>query len=161
MRRADVAQLPAGGIDGFVAQARTLVPGSNPTGVQLNHARTGIVRVDLWPTTAHLVREASSYVVFDASTAQPIEVYDATNAPAGVRFYYAMEPLHFGRLGGAMWVKLLWGLMGLSGGFLSVTGFVIYVLRKRKPKPRTAHVAAPSRDLADELGLVAAARVEN
>jgi uncharacterized iron-regulated membrane protein len=35
-----------------------------------------------------------------------------------------------------MWVKLLWGLMGLSGGFLSVTGFVIYVLRKRKAKSR-------------------------
>jgi hypothetical protein len=36
-----------------------------------------------------------------------------------------------------MWVKLLWGLMGLSGGLLSVTGFVIFVLRKRKPRPIT------------------------
>ena len=138
VRRTAVAQLPDGGIDRFVDRARTLVPDSNPTGVQLNHARTGVVRVDLWPTTAHLVREASSYVVFDAATAEPIEVYDATDAPVGVRLYYAMEPLHFGRLGGAMWVKLLWGLMGLTGGFLSITGFAIYVLRKRKPRRVTA-----------------------
>ena len=145
VRRATVAQLPAGGIDAFVDHARALVPDAQPTAVLLNHARAGIVRVDLWPTTSHLVREMSSYVVFDATSAAPIEVYDATNAPAGVRLYYAMEPLHFGRLGGAMWVKLLWGLMGLTGGFLSISGFVIYVLRKRKPKPRAAG-AAPTED---------------
>jgi uncharacterized iron-regulated membrane protein len=152
VRRAGVAQLPAGGIDGLVDQARTLVPGSNPTGVQLNHARTGIVRVDLWPTTAHLVREASSYVMFDAATAKPIEIYDATKASAGVRFYYAMEPLHFGRLGGAMWVKLLWGLMGLTGGLLSVTGFVIFILRKRKPR-RATRPAATSPAAAEDREL--------
>ena len=155
VRRAGVAQLPPGGIDAFVEQARDLVPHSNPTGVQLNHARAGIVRVDLWPTTAHLVREASGYVIFDAKTAQPIEVYDATKAPAGVRLYYAMEPLHFGRMGGAMWVKLLWGLMGLTGGFLSVTGFVIYVVRKRKPRVRTAPVPASN---AEREPLLAVAR---
>jgi uncharacterized iron-regulated membrane protein len=112
------------------------VPGSQPNAIVLGHARNGTVRVDLWPTAAHLIREQSSYVVFDAKTSRPAEVYDATKAAAGVRFYYAMEPLHFGRLGGAMWVKLLWGFMGLSGGFLSVTGFVIYVLRKRQAKSR-------------------------
>ena len=82
--------------------------------------------MDLWPATRRLVREASSYVTFDAATSQPIEVYDATRVGPGVRLYYAMEPLHFGRLGGAMWVKLLWGLMGLSGGFLSISGFARY-----------------------------------
>jgi uncharacterized iron-regulated membrane protein len=134
VRRASVARLPDGGIDGFIEKARALVPDAQPSAILLNHARAGIVRVDLWPTTRHLVREASSYVTFDAKTAQPLEVYDATNVAAGVRLYYAMEPLHFGRLGGAMWVKLLWGLMGLTGGFLSITGFAIYVLRKCKPR---------------------------
>ena len=135
VRRASVAQLPDGGIDAFIDKASALVPDAQPSAILLNHARAGIVRVDLWPTTSHLVREMSSYVTFDAKTAQPIEAYDATNVAAGVRLYYAMEPLHFGRLGGAMWVKLLWGLMGLTGGFLSITGFAIYVLRKRKPRP--------------------------
>src|SRR5688572_5502447 len=105
VRRASVAQLPDGGIDGFIGKARALVPDAQPSAILLNHARGGTVRVDLWPTTRHLVREASSYVTFDAKTAQSIEVYDATNVAAGVRLYYAMEPLHFGRLGGAMWVK--------------------------------------------------------
>ena len=142
VRRATVAQLPAGGIDAFVDKARALVPDAQPQAILLNHARAGIVRVDLWPTTEHLVREMSSYVTFDARSAEPIEVYDATQAAAGVRLYYAMEPLHFGRLGWAMWVKLLWGLMGLTGGFLSITGFAIYVLRKRKPRPVTAPAEA-------------------
>jgi uncharacterized iron-regulated membrane protein len=144
IRRATVAQLPEGGVDAFIDKARALVPDAQPNAIQLNHARAGIVRVDLWPTTRHLVREASSYVIFDAMSSEPIEVYDATKAAAGVRLYYAMEPLHFGRLGGAMWVKLLWGLMGLSGGFLSITGFVIYVLRKRKPKRVHAQTAEPA-----------------
>jgi uncharacterized iron-regulated membrane protein len=133
-KHATVARLPEGRIDDFVRRAQELVPGGQPSAIVLGHARNGTVRVDLWPTTAHLVREQSSYVVFDAKTSQPAEIYDVTKAAAGVRLYYAMEPLHFGRLGGAMWVKLLWGLMGLSGGFLSVTGFVIYVLRKRQAK---------------------------
>ena len=134
VRRATVARLPAGGIDAFVDKARALVPDAQPSAILLNHARAGIVRVDLWPATGHLVREMSSYVTFDARSAEPIEIYDATKSAAGVRLYYAMEPLHFGRLGGALWVKLLWGLMGLTGGFLSMTGFAIYVLRKRKPQ---------------------------
>jgi uncharacterized iron-regulated membrane protein len=134
VKRAAVARLPEGRIDELVGRAQELVPGGQPNAIMLNHARSGVVRVDLWPTTGHLVREASSYVMFDAKSGEPAEVYDATKAAAGVRLYYAMEPLHFGRLGGAMWVKLLWGLMGLSGGFLSVSGFVIYALRKRTPR---------------------------
>jgi len=157
-KRATVARLPDGAIDDYVRRAQELVPGGQPNAIVLGHARNGTVRVDLWPTTAHLVREQSSYVVFDAKTSQPAEVYDATKAAAGVRLYYAMEPLHFGRLGGAMWVKLLWGLMGLSGGFLSVTGFVIYVLRKRQAKSRKkAIVEEQIVPIEREPGLVGAA----
>jgi uncharacterized iron-regulated membrane protein len=80
--------------------------------------------------------------LFDASTAEPVEVYEATAAPAGMRLYYAMEPLHFGRLGGAMWVKLLGGLVGLSGGFLSITGYIIYIALRRKRRSTASAIAA-------------------
>lgn len=137
-RLAGVKDLPAGMIDRSVAQATEQIPRGIPASVTLAHARTGTIRVALETPTLSLVKEGTSFVSFDAKTGDVVEVYDARNASAVGRFYYAMEPLHFGRLGGAMWVKLLWGLMGLSGGFLSITGFAIYVLRKRKPKPVAA-----------------------
>jgi uncharacterized iron-regulated membrane protein len=139
-----VSELPPGRIEHFVARSRELMPGGKVASVTLSHARSGIVRVNLEIPVLHLVKEGASSVAFNASTAEPVELYDARNASAAGRFYYAMEPLHFGRLGGAMWVKLLWGLMGLSGGFLSITGFVIFLLRKRKPRRVTRTAPTPA-----------------
>lgn len=130
-RHAAVQQIARGDIDRCVEQAKTLIPNGAPVGVGLNYQRSGVIKVDVVHWDTHLIRELSSYVIFKADTLKPVETYDASQANVGVRLYYAMEPLHFGRLGGALWVKLLWGLMGLTGGFLSVTGFVIYILRKR------------------------------
>ena len=92
-----------------------------------------------------LIREHASYVLFNAKTREPVEIHDAARTGAASRFYYAMEPLHFGRLGGAMWVKLIWGFMGLSGGFLAITGFMIYALRTFKPIQRLDSRASSSR----------------
>ena len=133
---AAIASLPAGTIEALMTRATQLVPGTVATEAQLPYRRNGLIKVEVEHGVASLVREHASYILFNAATREPIEVYDATKSPIAARFYYAMEPLHFGRLGGAMWLKLLWGLMGLSGGFLSVSGFVIYLARKRKPAPR-------------------------
>lgn len=138
---AGVASLPAGTIETLMARATQLVPGTQSTEASLPYRRNGLVKVEVEHATASLVREHASYVLFNAASGEPVEVYDARTSGAAARLYYAMEPLHFGRLGGAMWVKLLWGLMGLSGGFLSVTGFMIYAIR-RWPKRRAA-AAAP------------------
>lgn len=129
-----VKELTPGLIERCVARATELIPDGVPASVTLAHARTGMIRVSLETPVLGLVKEGASSVAFNATTGDVVAVDDARRASAAGRFYYAMEPLHFGRLGGAMWVKLLWGLMGLTGGFLSITGFVIYVLRKRKPK---------------------------
>ncbi|HEV2293509.1 MAG TPA: PepSY-associated TM helix domain-containing protein [Tepidisphaeraceae bacterium] len=129
-----VKDLAPGLIEQSVARSRELIPGGVPAFVTLAHARTGMIRVSVETPVSSLVKEGASSVAFSAKTGDVIDVYDARRASAAGRFYYAMEPLHFGRLGGAMWVKLIWGLMGLSGGFLSITGFAIYVLRKRKPR---------------------------
>ena len=128
---AAIASLPPGRIESLMARATQLVPGTESTEATLPYRRNGLVKVEVEHPALKLVREHASYVLFNAASGEPVEVYDASKSPVAARFYYAMEPLHFGRLGGAMWVKLLWGLMGLSGGFLSVTGFVIYVVRWR------------------------------
>lgn len=155
-----VKELPPGFIEQSVARAKEIIPGSTPESVTLTHARTGMIRVNVETPVISLVKEGASSVTFNAKTGEVVNVYDARDASAAGRFYYAMEPLHFGRLGGAMWVKLLWGLMGLTGGFLSVTGFAIYVLRKRKPKRRAATlptVEEPSpQELLQPVGAVVA-----
>lgn len=148
-RRAAVAQLAPGRLQGFIHRAAELVPGARPAGADLS-LRNGTVRVRLQHATAALIREGENSVLFDAASGDVIQVKDARRATAAARFYFAMEPLHFGRLGGAMWVKLLWGAMGLTGGALSITGFAIYVLRKRKPKRASApEAAAPDAGVAD------------
>lgn len=128
---AAIASLPPGTVQSLMSRATQLVPGTEATEASLPYRRNGMIKVEVEHATANLVREHASYVLFNAASGEAVEVYDAAKSPVAARLYYAMEPLHFGRLGGAMWVKLLWGVMGLSGGFLSVTGFVIYVLRKR------------------------------
>jgi uncharacterized iron-regulated membrane protein len=126
-----VASLPPGTIEPLMKRATQLVPGTEATEASLPYRRNGLIKVEVEHSTAKLLREHASYVLFNAASGEAIEIYDASKSPAAARLYYAMEPLHFGRLGGAMGVKLLWGLMGLSGGLLSITGFVIYIVRKR------------------------------
>jgi uncharacterized iron-regulated membrane protein len=139
-----VSALEDGAIQRCLASARTLVRNAEPVSLVLSYPRNGSVKVDMVHFDGNLIRENASYVRFDAKSLEPIEVYDASRAPLGLRFYYAMEPLHFGRFGGSTIVKLLWGLMGLAGGFLSITGFCIYFLRLRKRR------FAPQRDLAPD-----------
>lgn len=127
--RQPVAELPPGMIERCVGETRTLLPGAQPTRVLLTHRRDGCLKVFVEHPAQHLVKENVSHATFDAATGALVQVYDGTGSSAAARFYYAMEPLHFGRFGGHG-VKLLWAAMGLSGSFLSASGFVIYVVRK-------------------------------
>jgi uncharacterized iron-regulated membrane protein len=128
---AAIASLPPGRIESLMSRATQLIPGTVATEATLPYRRNGMIKVEVEHATTKLLREHASYVLFNAATGETVQIYDAAQSSPAARFYYAMEPLHFGRLGGAMWVKLLWGVMGLSGGFLSITGFMIYALRKR------------------------------
>lgn len=123
-------------------RAGELLPGTVVTRFTSAHRRGGTFTVYAEHSTAALVRENASHVRFGAADGRVLEVYDASQASLAARTYYAMEPLHFGRLGGALWVKLLWAAMGMAGGFLSMTGSVIYIVRKSKSRRRNMAVAA-------------------
>jgi uncharacterized iron-regulated membrane protein len=144
-QRHAVGALPPGRLDNAVRRAVREIPGSRAAGADLILQR-GLIRVRVEHPTAALVKEHQSNVLFDAANGEVLAVSDATGDGAAARLYYAMEPLHFGRLGGALWVKLLWGLMGASGGLLSISGFAIYVLRTRKSSAvRPAAAAIPAK----------------
>jgi uncharacterized iron-regulated membrane protein len=141
-----IETLPEGRFTQVMARTRELFPGTQISGVRLHQARTRPVRVHVEHPWTQMVKENASFAAFNAATGDLVELQDATADGVGLRAYYAMEPLHFGRFGG-MPVKIMWAGMGLTGSFLSVSGFVIYIARKRKarrPVPGTAAVPAGS-----------------
>lgn len=132
IERQPLRELPAGTLDRALQRARESVPGASPTSISLGHPAHGTLKILMEVPTASLVREGESSVTLDARSLEPLAVVDARQAGAVARAHWLVEPLHFGRLGGSMAVKLIWAAMGLSGAFLSISGFAIYLLRKRR-----------------------------
>lgn len=128
------ADLP-GILEQCVRRAPEIFPGAGGfevSDLSLPRDDRPIVTVHVEHPAHHLVREHTSYVQFNSTTGEVFAVEDARQAGVGARLYYAAEPLHFGRLGGLMAVKLLYAFMGIAIGGLSITGYMIYVARKWK-----------------------------
>jgi uncharacterized iron-regulated membrane protein len=68
-------------------------------------------------------------VVLDKISLAPLFIYDVRRQSFGDQLYYVQEALHFGQFGG-MTLKILYAVLGLTTGFLSITGFLIYLKRK-------------------------------
>ena len=78
-----------------------------------------------------------NYIVLSKTNQQPLFTYDVRQQPFGHKFYFIQEALHFGDFGG-LWLKVLYAVLGLTSGFLSISGFVIYLFRRQKKKPHRA-----------------------
>ncbi|WP_257657423.1 PepSY-associated TM helix domain-containing protein [Parapedobacter lycopersici] len=81
-------------------------------------------------------RDINSLVLSKATYA-PVFKYDVRTQSFADQFYFIQEALHFGDFGGLM-LKLIYALLGLTSGFLSISGFVIYIYRRKKKKQATA-----------------------
>lgn len=117
-----------------IAKTRSLLPGTEPVGINFSYGRRPAYTVSVSYPAAALIQEATAGVTFDARTGEVLRVRDLAQAPFATRAFYAMEPLHFGRLGGFLWVKMLWCAMGSTGGLLSITGYGIYLMRSIKKR---------------------------
>jgi len=84
--------------------------------------------------TGRIAMEGANEVSIDATTGKPYFVSDARTAPAITKSYYWMDPLHFGYWGGAI-SQILYVIFGLTTGFLSVTGFIVWYAKKNR-RPR-------------------------
>ncbi|MEM6644658.1 MAG: PepSY-associated TM helix domain-containing protein [Bacteroidota bacterium] len=62
--------------------------------------------------------------------------YDIREAPVGEKLFYLQESMHFGDFGGIA-LKLLYSFFGITSGFLSLSGFVVYL--KRTERKRSNH----------------------
>lgn len=72
----------------------------------------------------------SSWVIVHAATGEPLQFHDARAARPVTRLYTWMEPLHFGDFAG-VWLKIAYCLLGVTSGFLAVSGFVLWMLKRR------------------------------
>lgn len=77
-------------------------------------------------------------LILSKSNYEPIHKYDVRNAPFSDKFYFVQEALHFGDFGGLL-LKMIYSILGLASGFLSISGFAIYLFRRQKRKPQAAN----------------------
>lgn len=108
-------------------QPRRIVPSTNGSGTVTirGNIRGAVYERDI------------NFLVLSKTDYQPVFKYDVRQQPFGHKFYFIQEALHFGDFGG-LWLKALYALLGLTSGFLSISGFVIYLFRRKKKKPHKA-----------------------
>lgn len=82
----------------------------------------------------------SQKVVLDKKDYRPKWKYDIREAGWGSKLFFVQEALHFGDFGGTA-LKLVYFLLGMSSGFLSLSGFIIYLKRSESARLRRAPVA--------------------
>ncbi|MGH9944893.1 MAG: PepSY-associated TM helix domain-containing protein, partial [Pyrinomonadaceae bacterium] len=127
-----------------LSRARLALPGFEPTSMSppaagKNHfVFHGNVR-------GRFERAGASFVVIAAGGGATLDIHDAAQARASTRAYNLNEPLHFGDFGGLP-LKLVYCLFGLTTPFLSITGFVIYALKRRRHRAsrRAANAGSPA-----------------
>lgn len=61
----------------------------------------------------------------------PLFKYDVRDKPFSHMLYFVQEALHFGDFGGFL-LKVVYAILGLVSGFMSISGFVIYLCRRKK-----------------------------
>ena len=69
-----------------------------------------------------------SYIIINADSLKMEKQQVMRSLPAGKKLLAMAGPLHFGNYGGIL-LKILYSLLGITPGLLSVTGFVLW--RKR------------------------------
>lgn len=125
---------PPATLDGIVpltavlAQSRAVIPGFVPLVVTLPRAGRShyIVRGNL---EGQIAMKSASEVGIHALTGQPFYRKSAREVPIITKAYNWMDPLHFGYWGGVV-TKVLYLIFGLTTGFLSITGFMVWYMKR-------------------------------
>ncbi|MDO6435952.1 PepSY-associated TM helix domain-containing protein [Cyclobacterium sp. 1_MG-2023] len=94
----------------------------------------GIVQV-LGNVPGQAYERRSNKLVFDKQKQELLFKYNISDQNFGAKLYFVQESFHFGDFAGIS-LKILYCLLALSSGFLSLSGFIIYLERTRKSKSR-------------------------
>ncbi|MEZ0385910.1 MAG: PepSY-associated TM helix domain-containing protein [Verrucomicrobium sp.] len=119
-------------MDALVKEAVIRLPGLDPHKIYLSlPPRNEYMRLmgSVVPTNT-FVGEYNSTVQFNPKTGTVEQVTDYRQASPWEKFEVMMGPLHFGTFG-ALPIKILWCILGLSPGVLAWTGVMMYWKRRR------------------------------
>jgi uncharacterized iron-regulated membrane protein len=127
-------------VDTVLAVARRARPGFEPR--SLNMTRDGRRQVVMFGAPrSDLYAASTNKVLVDKQTLAVTAAFDISEAGAGSKLYYLMEPLHFGTFGGTA-LKIAYGVFGITAGVLSITGFLVYWKRREGKDSPPSRVTA-------------------
>lgn len=127
-----------------IARVRSVIDGFEPRYVILPKAGEGHYRL-LGDLPERTEMSNASGAVVQALTGEVLYRHSAREARLITKAYNWMDPLHFGTFGGIA-TKVLWLLLGLASGFLSISGFVVWWLKtRRRPRRGTRGRVPPAR----------------
>lgn len=122
-----------------VAAAQSSIEGFIPVSVSMpNKKNHYTVHGNL---AGHIAMEGASEVGVDATNGRVFFVSSARSARPVTKAYYWMDPLHFGYWGGII-TQIIYAVFGLTTGFLSITGFIVWYMKKTARKRRPVGIPA-------------------
>lgn len=134
---ADQQHLPPGLTHGAAAVALASTdPQFIPTVIQVNPAQSTVVIRGDHPGA--LIAKDASFYRLDLPTGRILERSDARGAPWPTYLYNTLDPLHFGYFGdkwsvpASYAIKIVWFVLGLTPGILSITGAYMWILRRQR-----------------------------
>lgn len=127
--------LMAASPDGMLKQALSEMPDLQPTYVYLPTQPTRKFEVRGYTAAQLKVWGSSNSVKIDQLTGELVSASRFSDKPMGERIEATFFPLHVGNFGGIP-IKVLYVLIGLTPGLLSVTGFLLWWRGARKPRKK-------------------------
>lgn len=107
-------------------------PNFTPTYIRLPSSESGNIMFNgIFKGDAFYLSEYYNRISLNYHTGEIISVNKISEADFTTKLYSSILPLHFGQYGGWI-IKILYCLVGLSGPFLSISGYFIWLKRKKK-----------------------------
>jgi len=122
--------------DAILTKTQSAFPELQPWYIRPSTNGEGLVHV-YGNVQGQVYERRSNKLVFDKAGYGIEHQYNISDQGFGAKLYYVQEALHFGDFAGLS-MKLLYCLLALSSGFLSLSGFIIYLERIKKQRQKTA-----------------------
>ena len=118
--------------DEVLAAGRREFPDLKPTAMESSEDGSSTVTL-VGNIKGQVYERNANVLVLTKADLKPVFKYDIREQPFSHKFYFVQEALHFGNFGG-LGLKILYTILGLTSGFLSVSGFIVYLYRMNKKR---------------------------
>lgn len=135
-------------VEALLAKARKAFPDLTVTGITFPTNLTAAV-IFRGSVPSPLVQQShvrsANVITLDPYTGAVVRKVDGREAKGWDRLYSSFDPLHFGYFGG-MTTKVIWFVLGLAPGVLSLSGGWLWWKRTRRKSPAQSSATIPRSD---------------